>query len=139
MLKLVDGELYDRYERLLLQGTLDMMKDVAFCPRPDCGTAVIVNKEDEKEIGICPKCNFAFCLHCNASYHGVAPCKTADSSTFSEEDFDATAREMFAEDVWQKGIQNSMSRKFVNLMKKCPHCGVPVEVRKTLYCVQLYN
>ena len=34
--RVVSAELYERYERLLLQQALDEMNDIAYCPRPHC-------------------------------------------------------------------------------------------------------
>lgn len=69
----MDEELFARYDRLLLQSTLDLMADVVYCPRKSCGTAVMV--EPDTTMGICSACQYAFCTLCKLGYHGVSNCK----------------------------------------------------------------
>ncbi|XP_076993385.1 E3 ubiquitin-protein ligase RNF14 isoform X2 [Tamandua tetradactyla] len=71
--ELVETELFARYDRLLLQSTLDLMADVVYCPRPCCQLPVM--QEPGCTMGICSSCNFAFCTLCRLTYHGVVPCK----------------------------------------------------------------
>lgn len=78
--ELVEAELFARYDRLLLQSTLDRMADVVYCPRPSCQLPVM--QEPSCTMGICSSCNFAFCTLCRLTYHGVSPCKvTAGTSS----------------------------------------------------------
>lgn len=78
--QLVDEELFARYDRLLLQSSLDLMADVVYCPRMSCGTAVMV--EPDTTMGICSACQYAFCTLCKLGYHGVSHCKiTAGNHT----------------------------------------------------------
>lgn len=69
----MDEELFARYDRLLLQSTLDLMADVVYCPRQHCGTAVMV--EPDTTMGICSACQYAFCTLCKLGYHGLSHCK----------------------------------------------------------------
>lgn len=71
--QLVDEELFARYDRLLLQSSLDLMADVVYCPRQSCGTAVMM--EPDTTMGICSACQYAFCTLCKLGYHGVSHCK----------------------------------------------------------------
>ncbi|XP_068133581.1 E3 ubiquitin-protein ligase RNF14-like isoform X2 [Hyperolius riggenbachi] len=71
--ELVGDELFSRYDRLLLQSSLDLMTDVVYCPRPSCQTPVI--KEPGGTMGICSGCQYAFCCRCLMAFHGVSPCK----------------------------------------------------------------
>lgn len=73
MKQLVDDELFARYDRLLLQSSLDLMADVVYCPRQSCGTAVMV--EPDTTMGICSACHYAFCTLCKLGYHGLSGCK----------------------------------------------------------------
>ena len=68
----VGEELFLRYDRLLLQSSLDSMADVVYCPRRGCASAVVL--EADRKFGICPACRYAFCSLCRRSYHGHAPC-----------------------------------------------------------------
>ncbi|XP_068449398.1 E3 ubiquitin-protein ligase RNF14-like [Clinocottus analis] len=69
---LVGEELFSRYDRLLLQSTLDRMADVVYCPRHVCGSAVIVEKSSTA--AQCSVCGFAFCVTCKKTYHGTDNC-----------------------------------------------------------------
>ncbi|CAH2277051.1 E3 ubiquitin- ligase RNF14 isoform X1 [Pelobates cultripes] len=71
--ELVEEELFSRYDRLLLQSSLDLMPDVVYCPRPSCRAPVM--QEPESTMGICPCCHYAFCTLCKMTYHGISPCK----------------------------------------------------------------
>ncbi|XP_054872935.1 E3 ubiquitin-protein ligase RNF14-like [Amphiprion ocellaris] len=71
---LVGEELFSRYDRLLLQSTLDHMADVTYCPRNSCGSAVIV--DTSSTAAMCSVCNFAFCVKCKKTYHGAQDCHT---------------------------------------------------------------
>ncbi|CAH2277048.1 E3 ubiquitin- ligase RNF14 [Pelobates cultripes] len=70
--ELVEEELFSRYDRLLLQSSLDLMPDVVYCPRPSCRTPVL--KEPGSKLTICHNCQNAFCTFCKMSYHGVSKC-----------------------------------------------------------------
>ncbi|KAM9383632.1 E3 ubiquitin-protein ligase RNF14-like isoform 2-T2 [Pholidichthys leucotaenia] len=69
---LVGEELFSRYDRLLLQSTLDSMSDVTYCPRTSCGSPVI--QEKSSTAAICSVCGFAFCVMCKKTYHGIEDC-----------------------------------------------------------------
>lgn len=71
--ELVEADLFARYDRLLLQSTLDLMADVVYCPRPCCQLPVM--QEPGGTMAICSSCNFAFCTLCRLTYHGLSPCK----------------------------------------------------------------
>ncbi|KAJ3599087.1 hypothetical protein NHX12_033050, partial [Muraenolepis orangiensis] len=68
--KLVGDELFDRYDRLLFQATLDSMSDVVYCPRVFCASAVIT----DGEVAQCSVCGFAFCVTCRKNSHGAGLC-----------------------------------------------------------------
>ncbi|XP_044217774.1 E3 ubiquitin-protein ligase RNF14-like [Thunnus albacares] len=70
---LVGEELFSRYDRLLLQSTLDCMPDVVYCPRRSCGSAVI--QEKASNAAMCSVCGFAFCVTCKKTYHGTDDCQ----------------------------------------------------------------
>ena len=67
----VGEELFLRYDRLLLQSSLDSMADVVYCPRRCRPSAVVL--EADRKFGICPACRYAFCSPCRRPYHAHAP------------------------------------------------------------------
>ncbi|XP_060792538.1 E3 ubiquitin-protein ligase RNF14 isoform X2 [Neoarius graeffei] len=69
---LVGEEEFARYDRLLLQNSLDMMADVVYCPRTSCCMAVML--EPNATMGLCPSCRYAFCTLCKRAYHGLSHC-----------------------------------------------------------------
>ena len=49
--EVLDTEKLERWERLLLSKTLDVMGDVVFCPR--CNVAVVVDEDESSKLGHC--------------------------------------------------------------------------------------
>ncbi|XP_037105888.1 E3 ubiquitin-protein ligase RNF14-like [Syngnathus acus] len=72
---LVGEEQFRRYDRLLLQSSLDRMADVTYCPRPSCASPIIV--EEASSAALCSVCAFAFCVSCKKTYHGTQGCTPA--------------------------------------------------------------
>ena len=64
---------FEKYERLLLQRSIDQMEDVVRCPRSFCDTVNI--RESDTLMVICSSCSLAFCILCDRTWHGVAPCE----------------------------------------------------------------
>ena len=62
MSELVPPELYERYERILLETQLETMVDVVLCPRLACQCPTMMDRE--QNMGQCPACHFAFCIYC---------------------------------------------------------------------------
>lgn len=79
--KLIDDELFRKYDELLLEVALKGMQDVKFCPKPKCGHQSIMYGDG---IHKCCKCHFVFCGYCELAYHGESPCK--DLSNFQNDD-----------------------------------------------------
>ena len=71
--KLVSEEMFAKYDKLLLQTSLDMMLDVTYCPRPTCRSPVLMDKDSA--MASCPECRFTFCTLCKLTYHGLSPCR----------------------------------------------------------------
>lgn len=69
---LVGEDEFARYDRLLLQYSLDLMADVVYCPRASCCMAVML--EPNTTMGLCPSCRYAFCTLCKRAYHGLSHC-----------------------------------------------------------------
>ncbi|XP_075131079.1 E3 ubiquitin-protein ligase RNF14-like [Leptodactylus fuscus] len=129
---LVEEQLYGRYDRLLLQSSLDLMADVVYCPRPCCRTPVM--QEPEGTMAICSACHYAFCIYCKKAFHGLSPC------TVNAEKLIELTKEYLAAD--EKGKRELLKRyvqlkKVIDEMKShewvkgnskpCPSCKAPIE------------
>lgn len=132
--QLVDEELFARYDRLLLQSTLDLMADVVYCPRQSCGTAVMV--EPDTTMGICSACQYAFCTLCKLGYHGVSHCRlrSDDLRKLRDEYLSASAagqkfmEQRFGKRVIQKAVEESFSSDWLTEnCKCCPRCGTNIQ------------
>ncbi|XP_034260640.1 E3 ubiquitin-protein ligase RNF14 [Pantherophis guttatus] len=132
--ELVEEKLFALYDRLLLQSSLDLMADVVYCPRPSCQTPVM--QDPSCTMGICSRCNYAFCTLCKMTYHGVSPCKVtaeklADLRNEYLEADEATKRfleQRYGKRVIQKALEEMESKKWLETnSKSCPCCATPIE------------
>lgn len=132
--QLVGEELFARYDRLLLQSSLDLMADVVYCPRVSCGTPVMV--EPDSTMGICSGCQYAFCTLCKMGYHGVSHCKlpTEELRDLRDEYLSASVQgkkfmeQRFGKRVIQRAVEESFSRDWLDEnCKNCPRCGTNIQ------------
>uniref|UniRef100_A0A0F7ZBB2 E3 ubiquitin-protein ligase RNF14 n=1 Tax=Crotalus adamanteus TaxID=8729 RepID=A0A0F7ZBB2_CROAD len=132
--ELVEEKLFALYDRLLLQSSLDLMADVVYCPRPSCQTPVM--QDPSCTMGICSRCNYAFCTLCKMTYHGVSPCKvTAEKLADLRNEYleaDQTTKQFlekrYGKRVIQKALEEMASKKWLECnSKSCPCCGTPIE------------
>ncbi len=131
--KLVDVETYAKYEKFLLQTTLDCMTDVMYCPREICQSPVITENDS---MAMCPKCTFAFCTLCKHSYHGVSPCPLTESEfqkIRKEYAKGSPATRAALEKIYGKNrlkylVEDSVSEQWVEAnAKKCPYCRALIQ------------
>ncbi|KAM3600698.1 uncharacterized protein V6R79_000967 [Siganus canaliculatus] len=132
--QLVNEELFARYDRLLLQSSLDLMADVVYCPRQSCGTAVMV--EPDTTMGICSACQYAFCILCKMGYHGLSHCKiNAEELRKLRDEYLAASsngkkllEQRFGKRVIEKAVEESFSREWLSEnCKCCPRCGTNIQ------------
>ncbi|XP_051960417.1 E3 ubiquitin-protein ligase RNF14-like [Xyrauchen texanus] len=131
---LVGEDEFARYDRLLLQSSLDLMADVVYCPRMSCCMAVMV--EPDSTMGICPSCRYAFCTLCKRSYHGLSHCMVSadelrglrDEYLSASEEEKKFLEKRFGKRVIQKAVEESFSTDWLtNNCKKCPCCGTNIQ------------
>nr|XP_056703763.1 E3 ubiquitin-protein ligase RNF14 [Euleptes europaea] len=132
--ELVGEQLFARYDRLLLQSSLDLMADVVNCPRLRCQTPVM--QEPCCSMAICSRCKHAFCIMCLKAYHGVSPCKVSiekliDLETDYLEADDARRKfleQRYGKRVIQKALEERGSREWLDKNSKlCPSCETPIQ------------
>ncbi|XP_006003269.1 E3 ubiquitin-protein ligase RNF14 [Latimeria chalumnae] len=132
--ELVGEELFARYDRLLLQSSLDLMTDVMYCPRPSCQTAVML--EPDSSMGVCPVCRYAFCIVCKLAYHGVSPCrlstdklqKLCDEYVEADESTKEFLEKQYGKRRIQRALEELESSEWLETNSKpCPRCRTHIE------------
>ena len=129
---LVPKDLFERYDKLLLQRTLDTMRDIVYCPRPTCRCVTV---RDETNMGQCPSCLFCFCLLCKRAWHGVAACRLLpDDLKQLRETWETLGDEerQHLQAQYGKNLQSAFqeydSYKWIDSnAKKCPVCSANIE------------
>ncbi|XP_041441196.1 ring finger protein 14 gene 4 L homeolog isoform X1 [Xenopus laevis] len=130
---LVGEELFSRYDRLLLQSSLDLMADVLYCPRPSCQTPVML--EPGGKMGICSSCKYAFCTNCKQVYHAVSYCNITSEKLLLVRDEYVEADEAgkrllerrYGKDLIIKAIEMKSSEWLQMNTKLCPSCKANVQ------------
>uniref|UniRef100_A0A8C5QP22 E3 ubiquitin-protein ligase RNF14 n=1 Tax=Leptobrachium leishanense TaxID=445787 RepID=A0A8C5QP22_9ANUR len=131
--ELVGEELFSRYDRLLLQSSLDLMPDVVYCPRPSCRTPVV--QEPSCNMGICLSCHYAFCTLCKLAYHGIIHCNlTSEKLPMVLKEYlaaDEKHRRFLEKKYGKKIMYDAMEVEsqdwLKNYSKRCPRCAAHIE------------
>lgn len=138
--ELVSSDTFERFDRLLLQKTLDKMTDVVYCPRPTC-QCVTLRDEDGSNMAQCPRCRFSFCILCKHVWHGVSPCKLLpeDMKALREtwESLDADERHLLEQQYGKTKLETAFrehdSLEWINSnARRCPCCQA--KIQKALGC-----
>ncbi|KAK7172176.1 hypothetical protein R3I93_004473 [Phoxinus phoxinus] len=134
---LVGEDEFARYDRLLLQSSLNRMEDVVYCPRMSCCMAVVI--EPDANMGICPSCCFVFCSLCKRAYHCPSLCKEVELRMLRDKYLAACAKEKeqleksYEQLLIQRATEDSLSEDWVeDNSKPCPSCGI--NIQKDLGC-----
>ncbi len=138
--KLVSPDDFNRFDKLLLQRTLEGMLDVTYCPLPTCRCATV--KEVDSNMSQCPRCSFCFCVLCRHTWHGVAPCKLLPQDlkelidiwdSLEEPEKKKLAEQYGGRKKLETAFQEFESTKWVySNSKKCPNCSS--NIQKTEGC-----
>uniref|UniRef100_A0A8C5WHU7 E3 ubiquitin-protein ligase RNF14 n=2 Tax=Leptobrachium leishanense TaxID=445787 RepID=A0A8C5WHU7_9ANUR len=123
--ELVGEELFSRYDCLLLQFRLDLMPDVVYCPRLSCRTPVV--QEPSYNMGICQSCCYAFCTHCQKTYHGISKCKLTAKKLSTQRNEDRADENTY--EKYKEYLKNEMETQewLKTNTKHCPYCGVNIQ------------
>ena len=151
--EILDTDKLQRWERLLLTKTLDIMGDIVYCPR--CNMAVVADEDEGSRLGHCANCFHAFCTECYEPWHHGQPCFSGDSDS-DEENCKKTGKPLKSKktrDIEEKGGKaaavslraqekrrkardhkmNMSNLSFIRMMKQqgryqyCPKCRMAVE------------
>ncbi|TKW06273.1 hypothetical protein SEVIR_7G232100v4 [Setaria viridis] len=114
--RLLTEEEFERWDRLLLQKTLDSMSDVVYCPR--CGIGCL---EDESNDAECPKCSFIFCSLCKEPCHPAKQCITPEEKIKRQQ----ASGKMSQKEMVQELL--TIRKMFSDiLIQLCPKCQMPI-------------
>ncbi|XP_012285150.1 E3 ubiquitin-protein ligase RNF14 [Orussus abietinus] len=126
-------QLFEKYEKLLLDITLGNMSDIVFCPRLLCQKPVTI--EEGRDSAICAYCDYCFCIYCRKVYHGIMPCSMSDEAKVSliENYLKASSEEKkvlekkHGRKQLQIVVENHLSREYIKKeTKPCPSCHTPI-------------
>ena len=132
--KLVVDEDYERYEKFLLQSTLDCMTDIILCPRKMCQSPVLL--ENSSNLGMCANCSFAFCTLCRRSYHGVSACPMNQPEfvhlrrlyVYAGPEERLGLERRHGKRIFRFAFQDAKSEKWIkDNSKKCPSCKSDIQ------------
>uniref|UniRef100_A0ACD5UDM1 Uncharacterized protein n=1 Tax=Avena sativa TaxID=4498 RepID=A0ACD5UDM1_AVESA len=122
ILKSLLGEAdFERWERLILQRTLDSMADVAYCPR--CQTACLEDEDNAQ----CPKCLFSFCTRCRDRRHVGERCLTPEEKLLSLEEREKI-RQLSKGYTGSSKLEDEIRsiKEILHSSVPCPHCGTAI-------------
>eukprot|EP01130_Rhizamoeba_saxonica_P004154 TRINITY_DN170_c0_g1_i1.p1 TRINITY_DN170_c0_g1~~TRINITY_DN170_c0_g1_i1.p1 ORF type:complete len:507 (-),score=106.68 TRINITY_DN170_c0_g1_i1:453-1973(-) len=107
---LVTDNHWQKYEDFLTRKSLETMENLRWCPRPDCGNAMI--GDPDRPMMICPneECRFSFCFNCKEEWHSDATCE--EYQEWKIENSEAEAR-------YQEWVEQNA--------KECPSCKTYIE------------
>ena len=122
----LDAEKLERWERLLLSKTLDVMGGIVYCPR--CNVAVLVDEDQALRLGHCANCFYAFCTECYEPWHHGQPCYEEGDSDSDDEDSSKSKEE----------VDSSKSKEEVGSIvtartRFCQNCSVKKDKAKFHY------
>ena len=134
--ELVESDLYEKYEKFLLQRTLDQMSDVVRCPRKFCHNSVL--KDVDSNMAQCNSCNFIFCVMCDKTWHGEhTPCEIRSSKYIEMYEKWKGATDPEREAMYKMYGRANVLRIIADIdsaewlkknSKPCPHCSTPLQL-----------
>jgi hypothetical protein len=108
--RLVDVELYKKYEDFTLNAALSTIEGLRWCPKPGCGNAMIGSSDRPLMHCSNEECRFTFCFNCKEEWHADSTCEQYQQWKLENSEADARMAE------WAK-----------NNAKACPKCQCYIE------------
>ncbi|CAL5015135.1 unnamed protein product [Urochloa decumbens] len=125
MQRLLGDADFERWERLILQKTLDSMADAAYCPRSET-----ICLEDEEKNAQCSKCFFSFCTLCRLHRHIGERCVgiTPEEKLLSLQERQKVRR--LSKGDLEKTISLAKEifsiKEVLHLCVQCPYCDIGI-------------
>lgn len=86
--EVVAKDVYDKYERFLLNAVLEGDGEMMRCPREGCVQMAAVDTDDAS-MGRCAYCLYVFCIECKRKWHAPLGCEEAAPKGEEEDDVGA--------------------------------------------------
>jgi len=114
---IVGEELYNKYEKFILDSVLNQMSDVRWCPKSGCGNAMIGDPNNLMMVCSNPNCKFCFCFKCKEEWHADSSCE--DYQKWKLENNEGEAK--YAEWVKQNARECPKCRAYIEKNGGCNH------------------
>lgn len=125
--ELLDGDRYNRWERLVTSKAIGQMSDIVYCP-----TCAFLRKlevpviEDADHLARCNQCDYIFCGLCKLPYH-TGPCISDAEQIHLLERREGTTDKETSKHIFNEILNVKYLTAQGSNLRSCPSCKMKVE------------